>query len=207
LRQYQSKTRSKNRRKVRFPDIGFHAEQLGVTRIHLWRVLVGERKSPGLIRRYQKVKANSPPVEVNSAASSKGKHHNSPRQWPPPIGFAAAQNLSPEFFAVLAGLRLEVVIVRFEARKDSAAWPQIEEQLGQELHAVRAGSYDSTAYVEGAVLHFFHVRDLGKAMETLKASIDARGLLPITTIFHGESADSLRVYYPPHEAEDQVVSI
>ena len=35
-------------RVVRFPGITFHAQKMGVTRIHLWRVLVGERRSPRL---------------------------------------------------------------------------------------------------------------------------------------------------------------
>jgi hypothetical protein len=182
----------------------------------LRRVIVTrERVSFSLTARYDALdqslltKALSPPVEVNSAAPSKGKYANSPPRLPPPIGFAAAQNLSREFFAVLDGLGLEVVIVQFQAGKESPLWkhPKFEEDLDAELRAVRAGAYDSSAYGEGSFLHFFHVSNLGKAMQTLKASIEARGLLPITTILHGESHDSLRIYYPPQEAENQVVSV
>jgi len=187
------------KRYVRHPGLAAAARLLDCTPSHLRRVIITkERVSVSLTARYH---------ALDQSSLTKGKHHNSPRLLPPPIGFAAAQNLSPEFFAVLAGLRLEVVIVQFEARKDSPAWPQIEEELGDELHAVRAGAYDSTVYLEGCVLHFFHVRNLGKAMQTLKASIEARGLLPITTILHGESHDSLRIYYPPNEAKNQVVSV
>ncbi len=41
------------RRNVRFSGIKRHARELGVTHPHLWRVLVGERTSPGLLARYR----------------------------------------------------------------------------------------------------------------------------------------------------------
>ncbi len=50
------KTGSKHkiaRRRTRFPHIGKAAEQLGVERTHLWRVLSGQRKSASLLRRYE----------------------------------------------------------------------------------------------------------------------------------------------------------
>jgi hypothetical protein len=42
----------KSQHNRRFPKIVFYAAQLGVTRSHLWRVLTGERKSPGLVQRF-----------------------------------------------------------------------------------------------------------------------------------------------------------
>ena len=39
-------TEAKKKRAVRFPGIVAHARALGVTRVHLWFVLTGERRSP-----------------------------------------------------------------------------------------------------------------------------------------------------------------
>lgn len=36
----------KKKRQVKYPGIGAAAEELGVSRIHLWYVLEGERRSP-----------------------------------------------------------------------------------------------------------------------------------------------------------------
>ena len=43
------------KRQIRFPNIGRHAHLLGVTRSHLYRVLVGERVSTGLVDRYRQL--------------------------------------------------------------------------------------------------------------------------------------------------------
>lgn len=43
----------KPRRRVRFPGINTHAEMLGVSRVHLYFVLIGERRSPKLMDRYR----------------------------------------------------------------------------------------------------------------------------------------------------------
>ena len=40
-------------RDVRFHGIKRHARELGVSHPHLWRVLIGERVSPGLLARYR----------------------------------------------------------------------------------------------------------------------------------------------------------
>ena len=53
LRETKGK-RIKNR--VRFPGIVEHAAKLGVTRIHLWMVLTGDRESKRLLRRYRELK-------------------------------------------------------------------------------------------------------------------------------------------------------
>jgi hypothetical protein len=46
------------RGKTRFPQIGTHAQELGVERSHLYRVLNGERVSASLMRRYQALTRN-----------------------------------------------------------------------------------------------------------------------------------------------------
>jgi N-glycosylase/DNA lyase len=42
-------------RTVRYPNISRHADILGVTREHLWRVLTGRRESRSLIMRYNSI--------------------------------------------------------------------------------------------------------------------------------------------------------
>jgi hypothetical protein len=147
--------------------------------------------------RYLEFKKNG--VVSASASGSKGAYLNSPRRPTPDICQAAADNLTPEFFSVLNKLGLQVLIVRLDASKDSPVWENvgIESELEQELQAIHAGQFDSSFFTMGAQLHFFHVADLGKAMEQLKASLARRGLLAITTLMHAESAGDLRVYWPP----------
>ena len=128
---------------------------------------------------------------------SKTTHYlNTPR---PSINVAAAEHFDQKFFDTLAKLGLNVVLVSFKAGLDSPIWdhPGIEENLLRELKSVHAGQFDSSAYDEGVITHFFHVSDLAKAMQQLKASLEARGLLKITTILHAETPQELRQWYPP----------
>jgi hypothetical protein len=169
----EKKTRSK-----RIPGICLDAKACGVTRQHLYEVLKGNRESKPLLARYAQRKQQA----VTAM----------------PIELAAAENLSPSFFADLSKLGLQVVIVRFSAANDSPIWKNtgIEQVLGEELEAVRAGQFDASFFVLGAQWHFYHVSDLARAMQQLKASIEARGLLPITTLMHAETAQELRVWFP-----------
>lgn len=48
-----SKHKNTGRGPTRFPRIGAAAAALGVNRTHLWRVLVGKRRSSSLLRRYR----------------------------------------------------------------------------------------------------------------------------------------------------------
>ena len=50
--------KSERKTRLRFAGICADAEALGVTREHLFRVLVGERQSRSLLRRYQELKRN-----------------------------------------------------------------------------------------------------------------------------------------------------
>ena len=43
------------RANIIFPGIGNHADQLGVNRIHLWKVLTGRRESRSLMARYDEL--------------------------------------------------------------------------------------------------------------------------------------------------------
>jgi hypothetical protein len=49
--------RKSTKKRIRFAGIGKAAAALEVTRVHLYRVLVGERRSPELKRRYRQWKA------------------------------------------------------------------------------------------------------------------------------------------------------
>lgn len=54
-------TRGGKRTKVRrpatrFPGIGADAASLGVTRVYLWKVLVGDERNPELLKRYKSLK-------------------------------------------------------------------------------------------------------------------------------------------------------
>lgn len=50
----------KRKRRVRFPDIIQDARALGVDRVHLYRVLVGQRRSHSLLARYCDLKKRKP---------------------------------------------------------------------------------------------------------------------------------------------------
>lgn len=208
-----AKTSTKNRPK-RFKGICADAKLLNVTRVHLWQVLTGRRESKPLLAEYQELKRTG----TAPANSRKGRYLNSqktaasPKMAPPSVNIAADENLSPEFFSILQKLGFELVLVRFAAGPESPVWnfPGIEAELGAALAAAKAGHHDSTAYESGFVVHYFYISGsarLATALQTLKAAIEARGLLPITTILHGENHDALRIYYPPHDPKNQVVSV
>ena len=184
------------------------SKALGVSYQHLWRVVISkERQSKKLTASFRKFKKTGA-----VAVATKKKYINSPKPPVPSVNIAAAENLSPEFFANLQKLGFELVIVRFQAGRDSDIWnhPGIETELDAALQLVKVGQHDSSAYETGAFFHFFHIwgtKCLGVAVKTLVRALDARGLLPITTILSGESHDSMRVYYPPHDPKNQVVRI
>jgi hypothetical protein len=119
---------------------------------------------------------------------------------PKPPEFAAAENLSPEFFAILAKLGLEILIVRFQSANDSPIWEHdgIERELERELQFIKAGQFDSSYFPLGMQWHFFHVpaKRLGKAAQQVKSALAARGLLEISTIYHAETPREWRVWYP-----------
>ena len=192
---------AKKNRPKRFKGICADAIALNVTRVHLWQVLTGRRESKPLLKEYRELKKTG----AVAASPRKGRYLNSPKPVQPAQSAArsaAADNLSPAFFAILEKLGLQVVIVRFEAGLESKIWahPHIEESFGQALGAAQAGQYDSSHYGLGEVYHFFHAVELGKAMATLKTAIEARGLLAITSIFHAESTSALQQWYPPATA-------
>jgi len=55
LRQRSTKTKTK-RGPTKYPGIVRDATELGVTRVHLWRVLEGQRESDPLLARYAALK-------------------------------------------------------------------------------------------------------------------------------------------------------
>ena len=135
---------------------------LDVTRVHLWAVLTGRRESKPLLARYDELKKTG----AVSVGAGKGKYLNSPKRLPPDISTAAGENLTPEFFAILEKLGLKLLIVRFQAGKDSPVWENvgIESELERELKMVHAGQFDSSYFTPGAQYHFFHVSDLGNPL-------------------------------------------
>lgn len=187
------------------PGLVEAAKALGCSVSHLRRVVVyKQRSSKSLTARYRAFKAS---------VAGQGKYLNSPSAPAPAqaIGSAVAENLNPEVFKSLQFIGVEVVIVRFSSPTN---WPirqgdGIESVLESELIRVSAGQYYASDYLENCVFHVFHVftKRLGAALTALKAAVEARGLLPVTTILHGESHESLRIYYPPHHPETQVVHV
>ena len=120
---------------------------------------------------------------------------------------AAADNLTPEFFRILTVLGLELVAVRLVASGSGFNVPTaVADELGNELAKIGAGQLDSSAYAPGEWWIFFHASDLAKAIETLKTSLAARGLLKISTILHAESAQNFCVWYPPTAAAIELVN-
>jgi len=119
---------------------------------------------------------------------------------PTPPELAAAENLLPEFFAILSKLGLEILVVSFKAGMDSPIWEQdrIEEQLGLELQSVKAGHFDASYFLPDWQFHFFHVRatELGNAVQQIKSALAARGLLEISAIYHAETALEWRQWFP-----------
>lgn len=112
-------------KKVRRPGLMQASNALGVTYQHLWRVVIsGERKSPALLRRFRAFKKTG---VATVASAGRGKYLNSPKAAQtkvaqPFTSQAAADNLSPAFFAVLNKLGLELVIVQIKAGHDSIIW-------------------------------------------------------------------------------------
>lgn len=51
----KKKGNTRRRRVINFPGIGNQADQLGVNRIHLWKVLTGRRESRSLMARYEQL--------------------------------------------------------------------------------------------------------------------------------------------------------
>lgn len=136
---------------------------------------------------------------MNAAANNSG----SPRAEVPAhssINLAAAQNVVPEVFDMLSALGLAVVIVVFENIKQghpSMNHGNLAEKLGRELQEARAGEYDSTAWLPEQHWHFYHGTDLPKAIATLKAGLERRGLLRYAKIFNAESPTELMTWWPP----------
>ena len=116
----------------------------------------------------------------------------------PAVDLAAMENFTPQLFGVLAKLNIELVLVFLRAGKGSPVWrfPKIAEQLGEELQSANAGIFDSDLFVPDARWIIFHSNDLAKAMTTLKDSLEARGLLPISAIFNVESPEKIQTWFP-----------
>ncbi|HEV2329377.1 MAG TPA: hypothetical protein VGY56_11380 [Verrucomicrobiae bacterium] len=190
------------KRGPRIRGICADAEILGCTPEHLALVLRGKRKSEPLQARYQALKQSQQQERMKPSART-----DSPATIPMPIELAALQNLQPSFFKTLTTLGFEVLIVRFEAGKDSAIWlhdcDSLAAEIGDALTGVKAGEFDSSFYPLGAQWHFYQVRheNLGPAVRQIKDCLAARGLLNLSQIFHAESAEILREYYPGTAAE------
>lgn len=116
------------------------------------------------------------------------------------INFAAASNFTTELFTTLGRLGFSVVIVCFvkvDLNHPVLNWPTLGEDLGRELEQIRAGQFDSTAYLPDQQWHMFHAADLAKAMEHLKAALEKRELLNRARLMTAESPNELLTWYPP----------
>lgn len=179
----------------RFPGICADAAALGVHRVSLYKVLAGERPGKSLTARYHALKV----AQKNGVvAAMPRKHANSPKPPPPPLNYAAAENLSPALHAMLAAFGKDIVLVHFTCKDNPTLMERLlcEQELNAALVAAKAGYYDSTAYNAGSVLHFFHVRNLGAAVRILKEQIGLRGLLDNAYVIHVESPDKQTVWWP-----------
>ena len=196
---------------VKRPGLLEAAAALGCNYSHLRRVVIGARPSKSLMARYRALKSSLPNQTATrprgaeaarraSMATPLPMKTNLPQKsaQTAPDRCAAAENLTPVLFNILAKLGLDVLVVQFQAGPASPIWQHagIEQVLHDELQAAQAGQYDSEVYVPGSRWFFFHVNDLGKAMQTIKTCLAARGLLEITILLHAETAQDLRVYYP-----------
>jgi hypothetical protein len=71
LRQPKNKSQPKEKkRQILYPNIVINARLLGVNRSHLWRVLTGERKSPGLLRRFKILSQQTPQPPATTCAKN-----------------------------------------------------------------------------------------------------------------------------------------
>ena len=181
----------------RRPGLKEAAAVLNVSFSHLRRVLDGERQSRSLVSRFKNLLC-APAASVSESA------RRPVLQVPPEI--AAAENLSPFYFATLARLGLQVVAVRVPIGPSCPAsnFPNLGTDLEQELRAAGVGQFDSEFYTEGIRWLFYHVSDLGKAIRTLKAGLESRGILPTATILHVETPSELRVWWPQKIAAEPV---
>jgi hypothetical protein len=180
------------RKLVERPGLLAAAAALGCNYSHLRRVVIGDRQSESLLARYHEFKKQP----VNAAK----KIAPSKTLLPPPIEFAAMENLAPCFFSTLSSLKLEVVIVRFAVNPIPTPYPEvaIAQEIERELQSIRAGYFDASIFPLGSHWHFFHVgrAHLGKAMQKIKDFLATRELLPITMLLHAETASELRQWYP-----------
>ena len=203
-------TKTRHRCRVRRPGLMQAASKLGVSYQHAWRVLVsGERKSPKLVARAKELGIT---LEA-PLSTAKAKYLNSPSQDALQAHtHDAAANIAPEFVQILEKLKIERVLVRFDANPKSpiVKHPNFGEDLGAELEAAKLGYFDSSFYDPGVWMHFFHVlgiEKLGKTLNYIKSYLEKRELLAVAWIIHGEDAQTMRFYWPPHHPENQAVHV
>jgi hypothetical protein len=196
-------------RPPRFPGIVEDASTLGVTRQHLWSVLSGRLISRTLSSRYLALKAAQEGAQDgahNTVAAGRDagqrKFHEDQKavfRQKCAADFAALQNHSEEYQSILEKLGLQLLVVRFEGDAGSPVWthPDVGENIGAELDASGAGSFDSSHMAFGSLFCNFHVAHLAKALGVLKRALESRGLLGCSTILHAETEAGWRVYFPP----------
>lgn len=178
------------RSNVRRPGLRAAAKDLAVNYSHLRRVVIGDRSSVSLMTRYRNWMNTAPKAGMNENPPNKSAG--------PTTRDAALENLRPELFAILDRLGLQVVLVLIQAELGSPVWafPKIGKDLGAELQSAEAGHFDSDTFFPGEILLVFQSNRLAKAMTTLKASLDARSLLSISTLLHVEAPGEIRVWFP-----------
>jgi hypothetical protein len=76
------------KREVKFIGIVADAKLLGVSREHLYRVLIGQRTSQSLLKRYRELKGkgDQPSEKTSEKSTGSAQHHRSSPDLSAPIG-------------------------------------------------------------------------------------------------------------------------
>jgi hypothetical protein len=181
----------------RFIGIGAAAKALGVTRTHLWRCLVGERSSPGLLRRYAELKTQS---QTSALMSEENPRFLPSNESGPPVGGVdpADANYSGDWGEVLAKVGLTAICIQMPSSPAHFASSVIVQQIGEELTKTGLGHLDSSQY-QPKIRHFYYLatRRLSEGLEMLKDRLEQHQELAGSCIgFMDLDSRCWRIFYP-----------
>jgi len=115
--------------------------------------------------------------------------------------YDALENFDPSFQALLAKFGRDVLCVALDGSRHSATWREADlaRHLGEELESACCGEFASDSMSNGRYLCCFHSfpKKVGRALVTLKKSLEQRALLPLAQILMAEpETNRFRVYWP-----------
>lgn len=182
------------------------AASLDVNYNHLSLVLRGKRQSESLRKRYLELKKSQQSKHMDRTLPFESSDES--RMPKPlkaiPFELQALDNLSPAFLVQLASLRVAIIVLQFEADKESPIWlhSAIADDLGEALIAIKAGYLDSSFWPLGKQYHFYHLpcARISAAAHRIKEVLAERGLLSVSKIYHVENAETLREFTFPDPA-------